>query len=387
MAKGCCPECFGDRALREDIFPSLNPSRGTCGFCGSTDVSLVDPSELNAYFGMLVAVYEPNADGKSLVEWMKEDWALFPDDKMDIAHAKELLGEILDDGEAVRRRCLPSEVYVSEGLARWETLRDEVMFRNRWFLDGTIDTDRLRELLDLLISPGLPRVWYRARIRPADRGLSIGDMGAPPRHLAGHGRANPAGIPYLYLASSPQTAVAEIRPHTGEHVCVARFSVRELQTVDLRNPRSLVSPFILGDPREIGQLRADLPLLERLGQELTRPVVPGGAAIDYIPSQYLCEFIKKCGFDGVVYRSSVSDGINLALFEPGRATGHEVSLFVVERVSVDVAAADREDPSDGLATVTSGEVGPNTAESVGLPRPAASHDGEGVADGLPPYPQ
>ncbi len=86
-------------------------------------------------------------------------------------------------------------------------------------------------------------------------------------------------------------------------------------------------------------MRADLPFLERLGEELTRPVQPAGAAIDYIPSQYLCEFIKKSGFDGVVYRSSVSDGINLALFDPDQATGGAVSLFNVTKVWVDVVAA------------------------------------------------
>jgi hypothetical protein len=66
-------------------------------------------------------------------------------------------------------------------------------------------------------------------------------------------------------------------------------------------------------------------------------VLPSGAAIDYIPSQYLCEFIKTRGFDGVVYRSSVSDGINLALFDPEKATGGTVSLFNITRVSVEVA--------------------------------------------------
>jgi hypothetical protein len=38
-------------------------------------------------------------------------------------------------------------------------------------------------------------------------------------------------------------------------------------------------------------MRSDLPFLERLGDELTRPVVPQAAAIDYTPSQYLSEFI------------------------------------------------------------------------------------------------
>jgi hypothetical protein len=84
-------------------------------------------------------------------------------------------------------------------------------------------------------------------------------------------------------------------------------------------------------------MRADLPFLARLGDELTRPVVPQSAAIDYTPSQYLCEFIKKCGYQGVIYRSSVSDGISLALFDPALAETGAVTQFRVDRVSVEIA--------------------------------------------------
>lgn len=337
--KYCCPECFDDRGLRDAIFPSLDPRTGTCSFCGTANVPLVEPGQLVTWFELLANVYEPSDEGKSLVEWMKDDWHLFSHERMNVAHAKELLGEILDDGEIVRQSFVPSPSYISEGLAQWETLRDEMMYRNRWFLDMSLDEARLRQLLDLLLAPELPRQWYRARIRLGDEIYAIGEMGAPPKRRASHGRANPAGIPYLYLGSMPETAAAEIRPHTGEVACVADFTIPEIRAVDLRNPRKLVSPFILTDASEIGQLQADLPFLERLGEELTRPVLPQGAAIDYIPSQYLCEFIKKSGFDGVVYRSSVSDGINLALFDPEQAKGGSVSLFNVTKVSVVVTAA------------------------------------------------
>ena len=334
----CCPECFDDRELRDHLFPSLNPGHGTCDFCGAADTQLVEPGRLADFFEPLVNVYERSDDGKSLVEWMKDDWLLFSHERMDVAHAKELLSEILDDGEIVRSGFVPSASYISEGLAQWDKLRDELMHANRWFLDTEIDRSRLGQLLDMLLASSLPLQWYRARIRTEDEIFPIEKMGAPPKRRSSNGRANPAGIPYLYLGSLPTTAVAEIRPHTGEVACVADFAIPEIKAVDLRNPRKLVSPFILNDPSSIGQLRADLPLLERLGEELTRPVQPAGAAIDYIPSQYLCEFIKKSGFDGVVYRSSVSDGINLALFDPSQAVGGKVVLYNVTKVSVQVAA-------------------------------------------------
>lgn len=336
VSRRCCPECFDDRGLRDDIFPALDADTGTCDFCGSVDVLLAEPNRLAPWFELLINVYEKSTTGRTIVEWLKEDWQLFSHPRMDAAHAKELLGEILDDGDVVRQPFSPSPAYVSEGLAQWETLRDEMMYRNRWFLDVTIEEARLRQLLDLLIAPSLPSQWFRARIRPDEINYTIDQMGAPPKRRASHGRANPAGIPYLYLGSRPETALSEVRPHTGDTACVAEFQIPAIRAVDLRNPRKLVSPFILSDAIEIGQLRADLPFLERLGDELTRPVLPQGAAIDYIPSQYLCEFIKKSGFDGVVYRSSVSDGFNLALFDPGVAVGGSVLSYNVMKVTVDV---------------------------------------------------
>ena len=98
-------------------------------------------------------------------------------------------------------------------------------------------------------------------------------------------------------------------------VVVAEFTVDyDLSLIDLRSPREVMSPFppFFDSVEEIGSLRNELSFLERLGVELTLPVLAQSAAIDYIPSQYLCEFIKRCGYDGVLYRSSVSDDHNLA---------------------------------------------------------------------------
>lgn len=332
--KLCCPECFGDNGLRVSIFPARSHEYGDCSFCGTKNTILLEPTALAPYFELLADIYVPSTVGKSLVEWMKEDWLLFSHSRMDDAHAKELLSEIFDDGNIVRQLVVPSPDFASKRMLLWETLRDEMMYKNRWFLDTEIDTKRLRQLLDMLVVNNLSQKWYRARIREGDVPFPIGEMGSPPKRHASYGRANPAGIPCLYLSSKPETAIAETRPHPGEVACVADFTIPNIRAVDLRNPRKLVSPFILSDTSEIGQLRSDIPFLERLGNELTRPVVPKGAAIDYIPSQYLCEFIRKCGFDGVVYSSSMSDGINIALFHPHMASVGTVAQYSVSKVDV-----------------------------------------------------
>lgn len=337
MVRKCCPECFGDNGLRENIIPSLNPLKGKCSFCGSDDVDIIEPAALSDYFELVINAYELDAEGINLVELLRDDWCLFTHEVMDNAHARELLAEVLDNGDIVRRNFSPSQSYKSTALAQWDEFRDELLYKNRYFLDGQIDKLRLKELLDHLKARDLPNIWFRARINQDDVPYEIDFMGAPPKRITSHGRANPPGIPYLYLGSKPETAVSEIRPHTGETATIAEFNLPDnLVMADLRQPRKHVSPFVLSDTIDIGKMRADIPFLEKLGQELTQPVLPKSAALDYIPSQYLCEFIKKIGFHGVVYNSSVSEGINMALFYPDKAVARSTTQVTVKKVTVQI---------------------------------------------------
>ena len=337
----CCATCFGDRILAKNIIPSLATEYGSCAYCTSTDVPLVEPGRLADLFGPLINIYEREPSGRLLVEWLKEDWGMFDHPKMDIPNAKNLLADVLDNGEIVRAKFVPSARFSSDGLGQWEVLRRELMYSNRYFPESHIDTDHLKELLDQLRADDVPNIWYRARIQQGNIAFSIDQMGPPEKHITSHGRANPAGIPYLYLGSTEATAISEVRPHTGETACVADFALQgNVTLIDLRNPRKSVSPFVLGDEDAISAMRTDVPFLERLGEELTRPVLPQVAAIEYVPSQYLCEFIKKCRFDGVIYRSSVGEGMNLALFDPTRATPRSTKQRRVAKVTVVIEESD-----------------------------------------------
>jgi hypothetical protein len=334
----CCPECFGDRGLRDHIFPRLSEREGTCDFCDSEHVNLLEPTQLRESFELLLSPYRIDSDGIPLVRQLATDWRLFSHPAMDEAHAKDLLVEILDDGELPRKSFSPIDVVPSTSLSQWENLRAEMMHRNRWFPAEPVDLPRLRGLLDQIIteSSSFNTDWYRARLMSGTSPFDVSEMGAPPAHLARHGRANPAGIPYLYLASDPRTAISEVRPHTGERATIARFTLPDLKLVDVRDPRALVSPFLLDDS-EVTKLRHDLPLLERLGEELTRPVIPSGAPFEYIPSQYLCEFMKQSGFDGVAYRSSVGSGVNVAVFDSAISAPIDTSEVTVKTVTVELS--------------------------------------------------
>ena len=295
---------------------------------------LVDATALADKFEMVCEIYEPDPEGKQLIDWLIDDWQLF---SIDRAEAMILLGDILDDANRVRERYRPSEMCASDNLNVWETLRDELRTQNRFFPRTELNKLRVGSLLEYLLMPteDIPQRWYRARIEDGAGMFSADEMGAPPAKKASPGRANPVGIPYLYVGSERHTAVTEVRPHPGEMLTVAEFSIDlDLQLIDLRNPRNMVTPFIMADIEEVATMRADIDFLERLGQELTTPVMPNAAAIDYIPSQYLCEFIKQIGYDGVVYSSSVSEGINLALFLPEMAEVGQLERVRIDRVGV-----------------------------------------------------
>jgi hypothetical protein len=59
------------------------------------------------------------------------------------------------------------------------------------------------------------------------------EMVLNPQVVRGGGRANPPGFAYLYLATDPQTAMAEMRPWVGESLSAALFEVQQAVPVVL----------------------------------------------------------------------------------------------------------------------------------------------------------
>ncbi len=333
----CCPNCIGDIQLERHIFPDLSHTAGTCDYCGAISNFIIVPSELVDAFEKVTSAYiQDDQSDRNLVNWLQEDWLMFP--QFDEAKGRMLLADILDDGDIVRKPFSPKKNDDGHKIHNWKQLCDELKHKNRFFPSTGIDREQLKELLSHLIlnHDDLPEIWYRARINSGSELFTPPEMGAPPKEKTTNGRANPAGIPYLYLASDINTAMSEVRPHTAEIINIANFSLNTSQSfIDLRNPRQSVSPFMLEDENQISLLRNDIYFLEKLSEELKKPVLPHVAAIDYTPSQYLCEFIKKCGYAGVIYSSTVGDGMNLALFNIDTAViSEDIEKHKVQTVTV-----------------------------------------------------
>lgn len=135
------------------------------------------------------------------------------------------------------------------------------------------------------------------------------DLGAPPPPIASAGRLNRQGVSYLYVGSSPETAISEIRPHPGHLVSLGQFkTVRDLMVLDFSKPTFLDFPL-----SDVGLEKFELT--SSIDRDLSRPITPERRAA-YISAQFIADLIRQCGFDGVLYRSSVSEGTNLCVFDP-----------------------------------------------------------------------
>lgn len=305
----CCPQCFGDSFLAAKISQQAKV-RGRCDFCRADSQPLVEPTTLFEDFETVVTAYKEEPSGVPLITMIKEEWHLFSSfPKVD---QSPLLNMIMGEGFCQK------SYYVDDSLGQqrvkeWEDFRSELKQQYRFFPNSGPNLTYLDDLLTLLEVELIPGSYFRARIQ-ANGPFGLDSMGMPPADTCGNGRANPFGIPYFYIASDKATALAEVRPHPGDAVSIGRFTLdKEKAVIDLRAPRDRISPFGK-DEDTLQALRQDLVFLEKLSDDLAKPYQPKMAHLEYLPTQYLCEFIRKTEYAGVVYRSAVGEGTNYVIF-------------------------------------------------------------------------
>ena len=136
------------------------------------------------------------------------------------------------------------------------------------------------------------------------------EIGAPPPPKASAGRLNREGVSFLYLASDEKTAAAEIRPHPGHRVSIGAFrSIKDLRVIDFG--RIDIGKFSASD------VRLDLfHLGHTISREISLPITPEERH-RYSITQLLADIIRRRGFDGIRFPSSIASGVNYCIFSPG----------------------------------------------------------------------
>lgn len=127
------------------------------------------------------------------------------------------------------------------------------------------------------------------------------------------GRNNIMGMSYLYLADSIGTACVEVKPSFYDIISVALFkNKRSLRIIDFSN----INSDDLSDKDNDERVKLSL-LFSYIMSSFTIPVNDEDL---YIIPQFLSDYIRKAGYDGIAYKSFYDKkGINYTIFNSHRS--------------------------------------------------------------------
>lgn len=285
----------------------------------------------------LVGIYEPNPNSQlGMGEIIQRDWRLLR--TADPANVAKFVRDALpkfpyETDLTFKRR--PHGV--SDPLQNWMEFTDEIKNTNRYHIKAIPDSSLLERAFresTRIISSGTK--FYRGRSHESDCRFPASEMGAPPKNFAVSGRANPHGIPYLYVADSFETCVYESRARELMYISIASFTTtKDIEILDLCADAIKEPDFFTDDPSEALALH---DYIFELGNLLSRPIRASDGPVEYVPTQYLCEFAKSIGLDGVQYSSSLNkNGINLAIFDQTHMrVNRKVRLYAVDSNEIKV---------------------------------------------------
>lgn len=326
-----CENCFNDEEIQMNI--RNQNKRDDCDVCGGKDMMVVDIEELEDFFIEILNLYEKDDSGQDIVSNLQDEWDLFSN--RDIAYKvisfflsiRPFSYSIVDKVKYVDS--------VNEYTEKWQDLKKEIRTKTRFYSSLMAYFDDNGALLKGNLTLREGESFFRARIVPDGRPyLMKKDMGCPPVDKASPGRANPIGIPYLYLCKSQETTLYETRSVFLDKVTIGTFRlVRNLNVLDFTSSISLFLAFNADEGliEEVARHR----LRQQISSDLSKPLRRYDTELEYVPTQSICEYCKLKDLDGIMFRSSLhKDGLNLVLFDEKNAQCIKVKTVEINRVEI-----------------------------------------------------
>lgn len=177
------------------------------------------------------------------------------------------------------------------------------------------------------------RFCRRTEFAPFE-GFDAQDSFVPPVGAAvPHGRANPNYIRYLYTASDIQTCLLEVDAKVGDYISVAKIALNETAKMfDLSKSWSSAVDESLEISFWLDQFV--FCLLDTFHSQANDET-------DYLLCQYVSEYVKRMGFDGIMFRSSKTmyntdyAGINFTFFNYNKCYVESSKLVFVNNIIVE----------------------------------------------------
>ena len=307
-----CKECFADEEIRKEVENNYIDD-GKCDVCGKTG-KRCDLSVFADFFVSVIQLFKKDVNSEdTIITILEKDWNIFSNSLC----AQAILNEVIHSN-ALAISIDDKVSYTDDIINRvsvWDQLKKDVKENYRYF----VDHDRFDDYADLSPSAELKEgtLLYRARIIPeGKKKLKCKDMGCPEKGKATAGRANPLGIPYLYLCKDEKTTYYEVRSVYLDKLSIGKFRIqRDLKIVDFNSKSSLFLSFDGTNP--LSDTVVKKKILEVLSHDLSKPMRRYDTELEYIPTQLICEYCKLNNADGICFGSSLhSGGVNYVLFNP-----------------------------------------------------------------------
>jgi len=212
--------------------------------------------------------------------------------------------------------------------APWAYFASYVMHYNRYFLDEHCKT-LLGDIKDMLTKKtyGKGHIFFRARLGYKQLDLAKSnpylsfnkeDMGVPNIKETKNGRANPNGIPYLYLSTDVKTAACEVKPVLRQPVSVAKITLlSDVNVADFScEEEEIMTPH---DKKRLTVEERQKITRCFVTQSFSWPILPNEEILAYVPTQIISEYLKQNGYDGILYKSAVGPKYNVVIFDSQKA--------------------------------------------------------------------
>lgn len=167
----------------------------------------------------------------------------------------------------------------------------------------------------------------------------------PPPEKASDMRANYRYIPYLYCSNNAYISIAEVRPQIGSEVSVATIMAK--QTIKLLD-------FTLQNSPKKKMIAAKRNLFHELSVLYSAPITEDDDTIEYIPTQFIAEYVKNLGYDGIAFSSSQTPDVNdanlprynIVLFHYNKAEAMKSNVVTVTNKIIEIEETDGEEDLD-----------------------------------------
>lgn len=330
-----CPNCFSDKELK--AFINSSPSKGDCKVCDGKNQPQIELTELIGYFQELIDNFEYITEGVPIKNKIQGGWSFFSSHSV----AEKILNKVLPQLSTDILNSNSTVDYSKEivdNYSYWSILKEEIKTKNRFIINIEYLTEELSwdRYFNTQYQLNKSTTLFRARVHheSGEPAYDVTKMSCPPANKTSSGRANPLGIPVLYLSDNPETVLYETRASYLDEISVGEFTLvdnlESIRIVDFTEDTNLFQPGYVNETIKSRLLR------DTISRDLSKPMRRYDTELEYIPTQFICEFIRVItGSDGIRFNSSLHpEGKNFVIFDQFTMVCEKVILKKINSLSL-----------------------------------------------------